>query len=172
MQGRAVQSFSSSRAARRKMYLPFRAGNDFCNSRADADRRRAPRKGPPLPHARWRPSRARLSERRPRTHVPVTGGYGLFIPQKMAVFFSETNVHQCPPMSTHVLTAFPSGHHLFSLRGHCWTLLDIVGHCWTLLDIGGHWWTLLHIGGHCWTLVDRGKSRDFLREKNAKPLTG
>ena len=45
-------------------------------------------------------------------------GYGLFIPQKMAVFFSETNVHQCPPMSTHVLTAFPSGHHLFSLRGH------------------------------------------------------
>jgi hypothetical protein len=29
-------------------------------------------KGPPLPHARRRPSRARLSERRPRTHVPLT----------------------------------------------------------------------------------------------------
>ena len=40
---------------------------------ADADRRRTPRKGPPLPHARRRPSRARLSERRPRTHVPLTG---------------------------------------------------------------------------------------------------
>jgi len=39
---------------------------------ADADRRRTPRKGPPLPHARRRPSRARLSERRPRTHVPLT----------------------------------------------------------------------------------------------------
>jgi hypothetical protein len=40
---------------------------------ADADRRRTPREGPPLPHARRRPSRARLSERRPRTHVPLTG---------------------------------------------------------------------------------------------------
>ena len=41
---------------------------------ADADRaRRAPRKGPPLPHARRRPSRARVSERPPRTHVPLTG---------------------------------------------------------------------------------------------------
>ena len=39
----------------------------------DADRCRAPRKGPPLPHARRRPSHARLSERRPRTHVPLTG---------------------------------------------------------------------------------------------------
>jgi hypothetical protein len=73
---------------------------------------------------------------------------------------------------THVLTAFPSGHHLFSLGtlvdigghwwtlldivGHCWTLLDIGGHCWTLVDIGGHWWTLLDIVGHWWTLVDIG----------------
>jgi hypothetical protein len=38
---------------------------------ADADRRRTPRKGPPLPHARRRPSRVCLSERRPRTHVPL-----------------------------------------------------------------------------------------------------
>ena len=43
-------------------------------------------------------------------------------------------------MSTHVLTAFPSGHHLFSLRGHCWTLLDIVGHCWTLVEDSAFSW--------------------------------
>ena len=48
----------------------------LCNvaeSRGDADRRRAPRCPGRIPHARRRHSRARLSQRRPRTYVLLTG---------------------------------------------------------------------------------------------------
>jgi len=54
-------------------------------------------------------------------------GIWAFPPLKVRVFPSETiswHVHPCP-------NCFPSGHHLFSLRGES-------GHWRTSVDIGGH----------------------------------
>jgi hypothetical protein len=76
---RAVQAADTARAADlaaqdaelgaelRQLHDVRRRG---CSSLAGAVLQLA--SGPPLPHARRRPSRARLSER-PRTHVPLTG---------------------------------------------------------------------------------------------------